>query len=102
LTTASGIRVIQNYVTRLAVSGYPSPTTAGTVHAFTVTVTDAFGNVRTNYTGKIHFTSSDPRAALPADYSFTAADQGRHTFAATLKTAGTQTITATDNSGFSG
>jgi hypothetical protein len=33
---------------------------------------------------------------LPADYTFTAADQGVHTFTLTLKTAGSQSITATD------
>src|SRR5262249_54182286 len=45
-----------------------------------------------------HFTSSDGAAALPADYAFTAADAGAHTFSVTLNTAGTQTITATDGS----
>jgi hypothetical protein len=33
---------------------------------------------------------------LPADYTFTAADAGRHTFTVTLNTAGTQTVSATD------
>ena len=62
----------------------------------TVTARDAFGNIATGYTGTVHFTSSDGQAALPADYTFTAADAGVHTFTATLKTAGSQTITATD------
>jgi hypothetical protein len=44
----------------------------------------------------VHFTSSDPRAVLPADYTFTAADRGVHTFSTTLKTAGARSITATD------
>ena len=33
---------------------------------------------------------------LPADYTFTAADNGVHTFNVTFKTAGTQTLTVTD------
>ena len=33
---------------------------------------------------------------MPADYTFTRADQGVHTFTATLKTAGTQYIAALD------
>jgi hypothetical protein len=33
---------------------------------------------------------------LPADYTFTAADHGAHTFSATFMTAGTQSLTATD------
>jgi hypothetical protein len=82
-----------------AVTGYPSPTTAGVAHNFTVTALNADGTVNTGYTGTVHFTSNDLQAALPADYTFTTgagADNGVHTFTATLKTAGTQSITATD------
>src|SRR5262245_25448907 len=80
----------------LIVSGFPSPTTAGASGTFTVTATDGNGNTLTGYTGTIHFTSSDPQASLPADYAFTAADAGVHTFSATLKTAGTQWIMVSD------
>ncbi len=52
------------------------------------------GATDTNYTGTIHFTSTDSHAVLPANYTFTAADAGVHTFAATLETAGTQSVTA--------
>src|SRR5207248_2036149 len=38
----------------------------------------------------------DPNATLPADYKFTAADAGVHTFNATFTTAGTQTLTVND------
>jgi hypothetical protein len=50
------------------------------------------------YTGTIQFTSSDTLAVLPAPYPFVAGDNGTHTFIGlvTLKTAGTQSITATD------
>ena len=57
---------------------------------------DAFGNVATGYTGTVHFTSSDGAATLPADYTFTGGDNGVHTLSVTLKTAGSQTVTATD------
>jgi hypothetical protein len=80
----------------LVVSAFPSPITAGASHSYTVTAEDPYGNVATGYTGTVHFTSSDPRAVLPANYTFTAAAAGRHSFSATLKTAGTQSITATD------
>jgi hypothetical protein len=79
-----------------SVSGFPSSITAGTSGTFTVTALNADGSVNTGYTGTVHFTSGDPHAVLPADYTFTAADQGVHTFNATLVTAGTQWITATD------
>jgi hypothetical protein len=83
--------------THFVVSGFPSSTTAGTTGTFTVTAETASGTTATGYTGPtVHFTSSDPQAVLPADYTFTAADQGVHTFSATLKTAGAQSLTVTD------
>jgi hypothetical protein len=75
--------------------------TAGGAQTLTVTAQDASGNTVTGYRGTVHFTSSDPQATagsgLPADYTFTAADQGQHSFGVTLKTAATQSITATDS-----
>ena len=54
----------------------------------------------TGYTGTVHFTSSDPAASLPSDYTFTAADSGVHTFAGgvTFNTTESQALTATDTS----
>lgn len=71
-------------------------TVAGQTTSVTVTVTDIFGNPAQGYFGTIHFSSTDVQAGLPADYTFTAADAGTHTFATILKTAGTQTIRASD------
>jgi hypothetical protein len=78
------------------VTGFPTTTTAGVSHSFTVAATDAFGNVATGYTGTVAFTSSDPIASLPPNYTFTAADAGTHTFTAALKRAGAQYILVTD------
>ncbi len=96
--TQSGITVNPTGAATLTVSGFPSPTTAGAAHSVTVTAHDAYGNTATGYTGTVHFTSSDGAAVLPANYTFVAGDNGVHTFTngATLKTAGTQSITATD------
>jgi probable HAF family extracellular repeat protein len=80
----------------LTVTGFPATTTAGAAGSFTVTVTDGSGGPAAGYTGTVHFASSDPQAALPADYTFTAGDAGVHTFTATLKTAGSQWLAATD------
>jgi hypothetical protein len=76
----------------------PNTVTAGAPFDVTVTALSAFNSVVTNYTGTVTFTSSDPGATLPADYTFTAGDNGSHTFPAggTLITAGSQTITVTD------
>jgi hypothetical protein len=88
---------------QFTLSGSPTTVTAGVPGTLTVTARDTNGNVLTGYAGTVHFTSSDPRATLPADYTFTAADLGVHTFAVTLVTAGSQSITAADvASGFAG
>lgn len=92
----SSISVTAAGAAHLVLSGFPSPTQPGVSHAFTVSVQDAFNNLTSGYGGTVHFTSSDGSAVLPADYTFTSADSGTHTFNATLNTTGTQTLTATD------
>jgi hypothetical protein len=91
-----GIAVSPAAAKTLTVSGFPSPVTAGQAGTFTVTAVDPYGNTATGYTGTVHFTSSDTKASLPANYTFQASDAGVHTFSATLKTAGTQSITVQD------
>jgi FG-GAP-like repeat len=73
-----------------------STTPTGIPLSVVVSAVDRFGNAANGYAGTVHFASSDPQAVLPADYSFTAADAGTHTFTPTLKTAGTQTLSVTD------
>jgi hypothetical protein len=92
----AGIVVSPDVLSQLRVAGFPSPITAGTAGMLTVTATDAYGNTIAGYRGTVHFRSIDGQASLPLDYTFMAADNGVHTFSVTLKTAGTQTITATD------
>ena len=60
--------------------------TAGDTISLTVKARDAFGNIITDYNGMVNFTSTDTQAGLPADYTFTAADGGVHTFTVALKT----------------
>jgi len=89
------LTVISGPLTKFNVSGYSSPSIAGVPGNITLTAQDASGNIKTSFTGTIHFTSSDPQASLPADYTFVGSDNGTHTFVAALKTAGSQSITAT-------
>ena len=95
--TQSGITVISARPATLSVSGFPNPTTAGVAHNVTVTAKDAFGNTATGYTGTVHFTSSDG-AGRPAGqlHLRRPATTGPTPSRCTLKTAGTQSITATD------
>jgi hypothetical protein len=73
----------------------PSTATAGTAfNNLVVTALDSANNVVSTYSGMVHFsTNGDNLAVLPAD---TGLSGGTGTFSATLKTAGSWTITATD------
>ncbi|WP_343787919.1 Ig-like domain-containing protein [Dokdonella soli] len=76
----------------------PTAISAGTAFTFTVTAKNPSGNKGTDiaYVGTVHFTSSDPGATFPADFTYVPEDQGTYRFTATLNSAGSQTITATD------
>ena len=84
-------------VDHFTVTNAPSTETAGTSFNITVTAADSAGAAAPGYTGTVQFTSSDAKAVLPESYTFTSADAGVHVFTVTLKTAGSQTITATDS-----
>src|SRR5262249_25497104 len=82
------------------VSGFPSPAVAGTPGTFTVQARDSFNNFVTGYTGTVLFSTNDLQGSFaPTSYTFTAADNGVHVFTngATLATAGSQKIVATDS-----
>ena len=83
----------------------PASATAGSAFSITVQTKNSAGANMSSYRGKIHFTSTDGSATLPADYTFTSTDAGAHTFSGVvLQTTGNQTITATGviNVGFTG
>ncbi len=88
------ITVSPGTATTLLAAGYPATTAAGTSSAFSVTARDASGNTATGYAGTLHFTSTDGQSTLPANATLT---NGTGTFSATLRTAGPQSITATDS-----
>jgi len=79
----------------LSVGGFPTADHIGAAHTVTVTAEDGSGTAIAGYTGTVTLSSSDAHATLPAAYTFVASDNGVHTFAVTLNTGGTQTITAT-------
>ena len=90
VTAAAAVRFLVSTATT-------DPEVAGTPFDVTVTAVDAYNNIATSYAGTVHFSTGDPRATLPPDYTFTAGDAGVHTFpaAATLRTAGTWDVIAT-------
>jgi hypothetical protein len=74
----------------------PAGAPIGTPVSITVSAVDAAGNQSTAYTGTVQFSSTDLQAGLPNTYTFTAADNGSHTFSVTFKTLGPQTVTVMD------
>src|SRR5262249_30980983 len=85
---------------QFAVSAPPSAT-AGAPILVTVTAKDSGGNTVTGYTGTVQLTSTDGGAiyngsGLPATYTFQPSDAGVHNFTVTLTTAGSRTVTITD------
>lgn len=86
------LAVSANAATSLDVK-LPSNTTTGVPFNFTVTALNS-GATDTSYAGTVHFTSDDPKAVLPPDYTFVPADAGTHTFSATMNSAGPSIGTA--------
>ncbi len=86
--------------THLDVDASSGSMTAGSPVTIRVQARNDRGDVDTGYVGRVHFTSTDPSATLPADYTFTAADNGTKFFTSGLQyaTPGHQTISATDTS----
>jgi fibronectin type 3 domain-containing protein len=95
ITGTSPIVVTPGNATQLKFTA-PQSVSPGTPFTITVTALDAYGNQAKGYTGTIAFSSSDAGAKLPANYTFTAGDNGAHSFNATLQTAGNQHIHAID------
>ena len=86
--------------TSLSVSGLSGGQAGGTKQTVTVTAKDASAppQTATGYRGTVQFTSDDLNAGLPADYTFTGADNGTHTFTlgVAFMTSGTHTLTVRD------
>jgi hypothetical protein len=74
----------------------PPTAVAGAAVPIIVQAVDGGGVIDPSYTGTITFTSTDPQAVLPGDYTFTAADAGQHVFGVTLLTVGPQSVIGTD------
>jgi hypothetical protein len=85
-------------VERFCFGPCPLASPAGSLVAYLVTASNILaGTPWKAYTGKVKFTSTDPNATLPAQYTFTGAggDDGTHLFTVTYRTAGMQTLTVT-------
>ncbi len=93
------VTVSPGAATSLVLFGVPDSPTAGDRLALTVTAFDVYGNVATGYAGKVHFTSGDATAQLPADFTYGAADRGTHPFGAAFTKAAFSSIAVADTGG---
>ncbi|WPB79354.1 lamin tail domain-containing protein [Archangium violaceum] len=80
----------------LVLTGLPAAVDAGVTSDLTVEVRDGFGNRVTGYTGTVVLSSTDSRATLASEYTFTTTDNGIKTFPVKLLTAGAQSVTVQD------
>jgi hypothetical protein len=93
---AATVQIVQPPSTAASFQITSNPPTAGSPRSFTITALNGDGTTATNYVGTVHFTSTDSKAVLPGDYTFTTADQGVHSFTATYFKSGTQSLIAND------
>jgi streptogramin lyase len=83
-------------VSSLTLTGLTTFAAPSISESATVSAVDVYGNVVPSFSGTVTLTSSDKLAVLnPLTYTYLASDAGAKTFLVTLKTAGTQKITAT-------
>ena len=80
----------------MVIEGVPGSVRVNQSVDFTVTVLDQYGMPYEDFTGTVCFSSSDPYAILPNDYTFITSDAGTHHFEAILFSEGMQALTVTD------
>ncbi len=85
-------------VAYFSIEDLPSEASKGENLTAKIVAKDENGQTVVNYTGTIRFSSSDDRAILPNDYTFSPDDQGEHSFylAITFGTSGEQTLAVHD------
>jgi hypothetical protein len=76
----------------------PSRAIAGKSEEIRVVALDASNHRVPGYTGTVTLTSTGTGDSTPSTYAFKAGDHGRHDFKVTFGSAGSDSITATDNS----
>ena len=87
------VRVSAAAATHFSIVTSTASSTAGNPFVVVVIAQDQFNNTAAAYSGSVHFSSGDSQSGLPADGSLVS---GIGFFAAVLKTAGSQAITASD------
>jgi hypothetical protein len=98
------MNVTPGALNQFSMLGLPSATIAGDTfpvapQMVTVKAFDVHGNIKTDYLGTVHFTSTDGNSLLPNPYPFVSQDSGSHDFDGfSLRTVPIQTISVIDGS----
>jgi len=71
---------------------HPPATLSGAPLTVTVTAVDNHGNLAADFTGTVHFASTDPEGRAARRLRLHGADLGSHTFAVVLTSSGTSTV----------
>jgi parallel beta-helix repeat protein len=97
ITSSANVQVNAAAATHLQLLATQNTVYPEVPFTMTVTALDTFGNIATSYRGTVHFTNSDPLGAVAGNGTFTAADNGVHTFSGfVFQSPGNQSITVTD------
>lgn len=81
-------------VSSFVIENLPATVNLNETVSFTVKAVDASNATISSYTGTVLFSSTDPNAQVPNNYTFQSADQGRKTFdlGLSFRTAGSQKL----------
>lgn len=96
LRADAAVSVRPGLLAALGVARVPGPVVAGQATGFVITARDRYGNLKTDYTGTVETTTTDPNPGTLESHTFTAADRGEYLFRAVLQTAGARRVTFTD------
>ena len=77
LVNSNTFNIVNGAAASLVLTGLSSNVTAGVPQSVQVQIQDSNGLPAGNFTGTVHFTSTDSAATLPADYTFTPAITAR-------------------------
>ncbi|MDB5163016.1 MAG: Outer rane autotransporter barrel [Candidatus Saccharibacteria bacterium] len=94
-------RIVNNFL----VTNISDPQSQGTNSSLVLIARDVDGYIVENYSGTVTFTSNDPQAELPDDYTFIpSVDKGVRVFTnhVSFSTEGEMVVTATDTNGING
>lgn len=95
-TASQVVTVTSKY--SLLVTGVSDPVKGGVPSSVTVQAVDYLGNSQNDYNGTIHFSSDDPYAQLPQNFTVSSAMQSRYTFVngVTMVSTGERCVTVVD------